>query len=412
MTRHLAGIVDLPYVTPAGRLVTRVGYDPETRLYLDAPMDWGCGAPDRIGPGDVRAAMRVLIEPFAAYCFTDAGSVGGMLSSIFATVSRPVLDTCPAIAIDASTQGSGKTKIALSLGAMMMGRLVGVTPFAGASTDDEMRKRMVAGAICGDRFHCVDNIVGHLKSSALAAVLTSGRLTDRVLGVSRTAEVDVRALIVLSGNNMSIDADLQRRSVHVRLDGGSAPTRRAFAFDPVSVALAQRRRIADAVCTVQLAYFAAGAPNVVQGDAGGFAGWNRLCRQPVLWLAREGYADALPWREVGDPAASMLADPADSDPEIEALGDMLTALWALTEGRDFSSSEALAWHTQGRDLDGAPGDLRSAVLELVGSAWKQEPSARSIGRVLMNRRDRVVGGLKLLARGGGRLKSWRVVIVE
>ena len=44
MTRHLAGIVDLPYVTPTGRLVTRVGYDPETKLYLDVPMALTAGS--------------------------------------------------------------------------------------------------------------------------------------------------------------------------------------------------------------------------------------------------------------------------------------------------------------------------------------------------------------------------------
>ena len=136
MTRHLAGIVDLPYVTPTGRLVTRIGYDPETKLYLDAPMDWECGVPERVGPDDVRAALRVLAEPFKAYCFADADSVAGMVSGIFAAVCRPVLDLCPAYAIGAACQGSGKTKAAQVFGVVLEGRRVGVTPFSGASTDD------------------------------------------------------------------------------------------------------------------------------------------------------------------------------------------------------------------------------------------------------------------------------------
>ena len=411
MIRPLSGIVDLPYMTPSGRLVTRVGYDPETDLYLDMPMDWQVGVPERPTPDQVRAALSVIAEAFSAYRFVDANSTAGMVSGVFAAVSRLVLDLCPAYLLDASQQGSGKTKAATALGAIIQGERVGVTPYSGASTDDELRKRMVAGVIGGVRSHTIDNITGHLRSSVLAAVLTSGKLSDRILGQSRVIEARVQSLITLTSNNSSIDADLMRRTVQIRIDSGVNPTHRAFAFDPVTVALVKRRQIADAVCTVQRAYFCAGAPDIVAGDAGGFADWNRLCRQPVLWLAREGCDDALPWSiQGGDPAASMLSDPTASDPELEATSDLLASLWALSDGRDFTSGEALAWHNQGRDDEGgACGGLRSAILECVG---KQDISARSIGRVFMFRRDRTIDGLKLMARRGGRFKSWRVVLVE
>lgn len=223
-------------------------------------------------------------------------------------------------------------------------------------------------------------------------------------------DAQVRSLLTMTTNNGSMDADLQRRTVQVRIDAGSNPTHRAFAFCPVTAALTKRRQIAEAVCTLQRAYFNAGAPDVVAGDAGGFADFNRLCRQPVLWLAREGLADGvLPWPDLGDPTAAMLADPADGDPEIEAQGDMVAALWALSEGRDFTSIEALAWLRAGQGDDGVRGRLREAIAECVG---KTELTAASLGRVLAFRRDRVIGGLKLLARGSGRTKGWRVVRVQ
>ena len=409
MTRYLSGIVDLPFVTPTGRLVTREGYDPETSYYLNMPMDWTVVVPERPSPTDIRAALKVIAEPFKAYNFTDTNSAAGMVSAVYAAISRPVLDLCPALLVDASVQGSGKTLAATALGAIIEGERVGVTPFSGSSTDDELRKRMVAGALSGSRFVCLDNVVGHFKSSVLAAVLTSGKLSDRILGQSRMVEARIRSLVTLTGNNASIDADLMRRTVQVRIDSGVNPTHRAFAFNPVTVALLKRRQIAEAVCLLQRAYFVAGAPDIISGDAGGFTDWNRLCRQPVLWLAQEGYGDALPWSiENGDPAGSMLADPSSSDPEIEATGDLLTALYALSEGNDFTSGDSLAWHNLGRDSDSVCGELRSAITECIGKA---EITARGISRVLMYRRDRVVGGLKLLARGGGRLRSWRVVLV-
>ena len=410
MTRYLAGIVDLPYMSPDGRLVARPGYDPETRLLLYLPMDYQIDTPAQPTADDVRAALRVLAEPFSAYRFATANDAAGMVSGIFAAICRPVMDLCPAYLFDASQQGSGKTKAACALGAIIQGERVGVTPYSGSSTDDELRKRMVSGAVGGTRFHCLDNITGHFKSSVLAAVLTSGRLSDRILGQSRMVEAHVRSFVTLSGNNASIDADLSRRTVQIRIDAGVNPTHRAFAFDPVSVALTQRRRIAAAVCVVLAAYFADGAPDIVAGDAGGFASFNRLCRQPILWLTREGYADALPWPVLGDPSASMLSDPSTGDPELEASGDLLAALWALSEGHDFSSADALAWHVYGQNDSGSvEGALRSAVIECIG---RGDVSVRTVGRVLMNRRDRVIGGLKLLARGAGRVRSWRVVLAE
>jgi hypothetical protein len=163
-----------------------------------------------------------------------------------------------------------------------------------------------------------------------------------------------------------------------------------------------------------MGYFAAGAPDIIKGDAGGFADWNRLCRQPVLWLAREGLADGLPWT-LGDAATAMLEDPSTSDPVLEATGDLLRLLWLISEGNDFTAAEALKWHEVGqsakevRDEDSPFWQLRSAVLECVGGS-RSELSTRSMGRVLMNRRDRTVNGFKLLARSAkGPHRTWRVV---
>ena len=411
MPRHLAALVDLPYVTAAGRVVTKPGYDPETCLYLDTPRDREILVPDAPTPAQVRKAVAVMMAPWRAYAFTDKRSAAGMVSAVLAAVVRPGLDLSPAYLFDASQQGSGKTKAATALGALMEGQRPAVTPFAGTSTDDELRKRLLAGAVDGDRFQCIDNVTGHFKSSVLAAVVTGGKLSDRVLGQSRMVKAQVRSMMTLTGNNASVDADIQRRTVQVRIDAGSRPTERDFPFCPVTEALAQRRSIAEAACLILRAYFAAGAPDIIRGDAGGFADWNRLCRQPVLWLAGEGLADSLPW-QLGDPAASMLADASASDPELEATGDLLRALWEITDGADFTAAEVVKWQRLG---EGASDDnhfalLRSAVLEIIG---RHDVSARSMGRTLMNRRDRAVGGFKLLNRTATRsLQHWRVVWAE
>lgn len=411
MPRYLAALVDLPYVTATGRVVTKPGYDPETFLLLDLPRDRDITVPETPTADQVRNALTVMMSPWRAYTFSDNHGAAGMVSAVLAAVVRAGLSLCPAYLFDAAAPGSGKTKAATALGALMEGQRPAVTPFAGTSTDDELRKRLIAGAVDGDRFQCIDNVVGFWKSSVLASVLTGGRLSDRVLGQSRMVKAQVRSLLTITANNSSSESDLQRRTVQVRIDAGNSPTHRAFAFCPVSEALAQRRTIAEAACLVLRAYFAAGAPDIAKGDAGGFADWNRLCRQPVLWLAREGLANSLPW-QLGDPAALMLADASASDPELEATGDLLRALWEITDGADFTAAEVVKWQGLG---DGGSADspfalLRSAVLEIIG---RHDVSARSMGRTLMNRRDRAVAGFKLLNRSATRsLQHWRVVWAE
>lgn len=416
--KHLRAVVDLPYVTPGGRVVVQGGYDADTCLYLHLPSppdEWQPRVSMKPNEDQVRAALATMVEPWKAYRFATAEDAAGMVSAVLAAVCRGVLTMCPAYWFDAPTQGSGKTRAALALGALVEGQRPAVTPFSGSGpgADDELRKRLVASAAEGRRFALLDNVIGHFKSASLAAVLTSGRLEDRLLGQSRTVRAEVMALMTLTGNNASLDADLSRRIVQVRIDAGARPTHRTFDFDPVTVALAQRRQIAEAACTILAAYFAAGAADTARGDAGGYADWNRLCRQPVLWITAQGYSDALPWQVMGDPAATLLSDPASSDPEVEATGDLLRALWLATNGGDFFASNLAEWFRTGADStdqDSPTFRIFEAVKDCCGP--RADPSTRTLGRVLMNRRDRVVGGLKLIGRDTRDSKMWRVVRVE
>jgi hypothetical protein len=404
----LAAVVDLPYPTRTGRVVGRAGYDEETKVYLDLDHEWNPQVPTRPTPEQVRVAVVQMMSPWRDYSFSSPDDAAGMVSSVLAACSRQVMSMCPAILLDAAQQGSGKTKAAMALCALVEGRLPAVTPYSAGGNDDEVRKWLLSCAVGHSRSVVLDNITGHVKSAALAGVLTSGRIAGRVLGESRTVDAAVRFLLTMTGNNASLDADMLRRSVRVRIDAGADPTHKAFAFDPVTEALRQRRRIALAACTIWAAYFAAGSPDIVKGDAGGFSDWNRLCRQPVLWLVREGLADGLPW-QLSDPAGSMLADASYSDPEVEALGDLLHSLHEVHAGSPFLAAEVLALYKAGGVGSGeaVAGRVRSAVDDLMGG---RQPNARTLGMMLKNRRDRPARGLKLLEGGMDRdgRKLWSV----
>lgn len=358
---------------------------------------------------DVRTALVVMASLFAAYKWATADDAAGILSAVMTAVCRPFMRIAPMFVVDASTPGSGKTKAATALGSLMTGRHEGVTPFAGPN-DDELRKRLMAGVLSGQRFHCLDNLTGFFKSAVLAGVLTSGRLTDRKLGVSSPIDGECKALMTATANNVSLDADLLRRTVRVRIDSGSRPTERLFRFDPVDVATRDRVAIAEAACVLLQAYFNAGAPRIAQDDAGGFGDWVRLCRQPLLWAQREGLTDVLRWT-IGDAAASMMVNAEQLDPETEALSDLLRASLDLSDGEPFTASTLLHWWRQGESTaaNDPSVDLREAVNELMPG--RKDMTARTLGRALSNRRDRWAAGLCLRQRRDAAANS-NVFVVE
>jgi hypothetical protein len=412
--KNLKAVSSLPYVTPQGRLITKPGHDSETSLYLHLRPDQRPHVNLAPSHDDLKAALRVITRPWSMYRFASPDDAAAALSALVLSVVRPVLDLSPGVAIDAAQQAAGKTVFCRALANVRTGArsCVHALPNTGGIDDTEMLKVLLASWINADSALIFDNCKGHLSSGVLASYLTGGKVSGRVLGQSRVVEAEPAALVMLSGNQMSLDADLLRRFVRVRIDGDTNPTQRAFTFDPAERALLERQEIAQAVCTLLMGYFKAGAPTLVEGDCGGYKQWVRLCRQPVLWAASLGLTDSIGWGALGDPAACLLADSSLHDPEIEALSDLLVSLNALSQGSVFTSKQVCEWVSMadGSEFDGPFALLSSSVREMRGAKWRDDLTVRSLGRVLMNRRDRSVGGLGLISRGlVGNAQTWQVV---
>lgn len=64
----------------------------------------------------------------------------------------------------------------------------------------------------------IDNVVGTIDSPTLAAAITTGEWTDRLLGKSEMVSVPVEGLWLIAGNNVSFTHELMRRLVPIRLD--------------------------------------------------------------------------------------------------------------------------------------------------------------------------------------------------
>lgn len=400
--KTLKALCHLPFVTASGDIVNVPGFHEETGIYAHFDHEALPPVPEAPSRNEIIAAIQTAIQPWAGYRFASPEDKGAMLAAVMTAVCRPALGIAPGFFFDAPVQSSGKTKAAGALGALTKGQRAGVTPFiSGPNSEPELGKKLVAMALYGENFCLIDNVVGTWRSPVLAALITEGQINERVLGGNQWYRGTLRMLITATGNNASLDLDLGRRLIRIRIDPGvECPQARNFAFDPVEMVLATRLAVSHAVLVLVQAYQAGGSPVLGRGDAG-FSEWNRLVRRVVLWLQAEGYAEDAGHGPLGDPAHSILEAAATDDPDTEAARMLLISLHEKFGGESFTAGEVYA------EFSKATGPVFEALHAILG---RRDVTPVSVGRTLLNRRDKIVGGLVL--RRGGRNKHgalWSVV---
>ena len=408
--KELKARVSLPYACSDGRIVQVPGYDALSGVFADFAPDAFEPVPMSPTRGEVVEALRTLWQPWSLFKFATAHDRAAMLSAIFTAVCRCSLDIAPGYLADAPTQGSGKTKSMAALGALIRGSRAPVTPWvSGGGSESELAKKLVSLLVAGVDYVAFDNVCGVMSSSVLSALLTDGALSERLLGSNTWYSGVARMFVCASSNNASLDRDLSRRFVRVRIDPGvERPNGLSFAFDPIDIALSERMNIARAVLVVIRAYHCAGAPPGASGDAG-FGQWNRLVRQCVVWIGEAGFADESGIGALGDPAHSIVERAGVDDPDTVALRMLLQGLMMTANGEPFGARELLVWYSApDSGVDEGLGLIREGLGAMLAS--KRDVTSVAVGRALMYRRERITRGLVLRQVGTDRNGSalWAV----
>ncbi len=216
--KELKAHVSLPFACADGRIVQAPGYDAPTGVFADFPHDAFEPVPESPTRAEVVAALGALWRPWSLFPFATAHDRAAMLSAIFTAVCRCALDIAPGYLADAPAQGAGKSKSMSALGALIRGSRAPVTPWvSGSASEAELAKKLVALQVGGIDYVSFDNITGTMSSSVLSALLTDGSLTDRLLGGNVMFSGEARMFVCASSNNASLDRDLSRRFVRVRI---------------------------------------------------------------------------------------------------------------------------------------------------------------------------------------------------
>lgn len=382
----LRAIARHPVVTLDGRLIATPGYDAGSRLLLDFDTAWP--VPNRPTLADAEAAVRELREHLRHYCWSSKADAAVALSMLVTALMRPVLPTAPLHGVDAPEAGSGKSLLAEAAAILATGQRGAVLDWC--AKQEEADKRLDSALLAGDSIVILDNVEGPLEGAALCQTLTATSRSIRVMGLSKIVTAPCTALLVATGNNLTLRGDVVRRAVVCRLDPGTdRPELRQFDQNLIAETIDRRAELGAAALTIPLAYILAGRPAIDVAPFGSFDDWSQTVRAALVWA---GCADP----------CQTTARAREADPARQTLHAVMT-LWAELFG-PAGATAAEAVKRAERDER-----LRAALTDVCATTGGSL-NPRSLGNWLRHRRDTRAGQLVLRQRrGAADIARWSVV---
>lgn len=389
--RHLPalnGIARQPYLREDGTLAHEPGYDAATGMYGVFDMD-NFSIPEAPSKSDAEKALAFIEELLAEFFFAQDSDKAAALSAILTAAIRPSLPLAPMYHVRAPQISSGKSFLCEIIAAFASASRS--APSAFPQDDEECRKFLLSQFLRAPAVIEFDNLTSDIMAhKSLCTALTSGHLTDRILGASRTATVSTRSLVLSSGNNVGPIQDMVRRCITINLDPGCEnPASREFKNPYVlQDLLKNREKYVSAALTIIRAWIAAERPETQCKALASYNEWSELCRQPLLWLG------------LSDPTASLFTAMND-DPERETLGRLLHA-W-----RDcFGTAPKMV--RQIVDLAyGNNEELREILQDIAGE--RDTINRKRLGHWIKRHQNRIVDNMRFVRDPGSfSAAAWRV----
>ncbi len=367
----LRRVVEVPVFAPNGELQTTPGYHAASGVYYQPPVGLTLSEVAHDPSADQIAAARDLIcdDLLGDFPFANEADLANTVAAFLLPYARDLISgPTPLHLIEAPSPGSGKGLLAEVLLAPAIGRTLAV--MSPATSDDEWRKRVTSALREAPVAILIDNITRALDSGVLAAALTAGHWSDRLLGQSLLLRLLVRCLWLATANNPTMSTEMARRVVRVRLDPKmDRPwTRTAERFKHPKLnewADHHRADLVGAALTLIQAWIAKGRPSghVTLGSY-----------EP--WAAVMG--GILDTADIPDFLGNLAALYEASDLEGAVWRGFVAAWWEKFASSGVGAADLfpLAVTTEGFDL----------------GAGQERSQRTSFGKQLARQRDRVIGG--------------------
>ncbi|WP_350135938.1 DNA-primase RepB domain-containing protein [Nitrosomonas sp.] len=388
----LRGVVRQPYFRETdSELVSQPGYDSVSRLFgVFDPNQFTIPIPT------VEAAQSALVlldDLISEFRFASDIDKSAALSAIFTAVTRPTLAYAPAFHGRAPTSSSGKTYLCELIG-------IFAGPAANAkvsypTTSEEATKTILSLLLTNPAVIEFDDMdTDWIPHGTIKRMLTAEQITDRILGVSKTATVSTRTLFLGSGNNVGPVRDLLRRVLTINLDPRCAtPATMTYRNSPIEKVRKNRGKYVSAVLTIIQAYRNAGTPRTDVPNIATYSGaWSEYCRHPLIWMG-------LP-----DPATSLI-NQITNDPDTQ----LLKAL--MSEWNHVFGSRSITVRKVIEQTINSHSQLMDAIRELpVLDRGEINPS--KFGWFLKKNANRIVGNYKFVESTADGRKAWSLVFVS
>lgn len=289
----LRGVISSPVMRPDGSILMTSGYDTATGLFYTP--DSGLILPEIppvLSKNDAEEAARFIHdEVLKDFPFVDKASEANTLAAFLSPVIRPMIDGCvPMALVDKPAPGTGASKIIDLISIVATGR-----PMAALSPpkdDDEWRKLITGNMRDGSPLICLDNIASDLKADSLARALSSSIWKDRTLGKPDATEYPQKACWYATGNNLTLNGDIPRRSYLIQLDAKMARPweRTAFKHPDINRWVKENRGLVLSKLLIMAAAWASnGRAQGPDKVIGGFDAWVGIAGGILLYSGANNF---------------------------------------------------------------------------------------------------------------------------
>lgn len=392
--RELAGVSGVPLFREDGSVMDQDGYDDSTRYVLNTDAGLEFVVPESPTELDVHRAVRMVLEPIAKFPFVSDADRNAWVGMALTPMLRFIAPGPYKLGlIEAHQAGSGKSFLATMLSELHGGDVIPNLP----NEDAELRKTVTSVLQTRSGVVVFDNVEGKVSSPILAALLTTSKWSDRLLGKNAKVQLVNDRMWVATGNNIVIDGDMARRVLRCVIDPGMPnPELREFDFNPVDWIKAHRSEYLSALGVLIRSWVVKGRTLGNSPGSDSYATWRRTL---------DGILEAAGISGGFDPQENRITLGA-SDLEwgtfLEAVYDVFgDRAWKMAELVEVIGKDAPG----GIDVELLPGGLAAKF-----DPWKTGGFTKSLGRWAMHRDGKWVGTYKLENAGMDRtrLKLWTV----
>jgi len=283
--RPLRGLVSHPFVTPQGEIVITKGYDNESGLYcMDDANYESLGK--RLYHEDAVLSYGLLVRHLLAdFPFAESEDEAVAVAILLTILCRPLLNIAPGFAISSPNYGSGKTTLARTITAGILG--VPAATRAVPPSEEEMQKVILSELMSGVEAILLDNADANREhqSDVLAQILTASTFEGRKLGTNDMISVGTNVTLLATGKNLRFRADLASRFVPCRLKSplDTSGERKYKHPQPEQWAVKHRSKIIMNGLRILKAFHDADLPQA-DLEPCRFPQWSDLVRQAIFWV--------------------------------------------------------------------------------------------------------------------------------